>query len=256
MHIIPAVKRLLSLTQCDSKFPPYQGRHELWNHPELQLAAHLAIVLKLLHPFDSVERVVRDYNEPATLRIDWVTWNTSFEDEAISPHSEIKSDTDTFRTTGADVMTMSKRYLDQYLDWYQDTWLEEDAQDRGPANDFSNALKKIFPLEYKQCSAPKKSRTSYESDPGLDKLKRLQSALKVQLLLQNNTFHGKDEALRPGSQYRQFRNGQELPELARPFFKKLASTFGVTTTQLVSVTFHWESRVREWVKTETIRRHT
>jgi RNA polymerase I-specific transcription initiation factor RRN7 len=79
----------------------------------------LVVAVKLCHGFDSREARPRRDDEPAALAIDWDTWRSNF---SKGPFLAEASHID---TTEEDVCGMDGAQLDEYLDWYERTWVDE-----------------------------------------------------------------------------------------------------------------------------------
>lgn len=90
----------------------------------------IIVATKLSHPFDDIVRHPESDSDPTTVRIDWVKWcaiMTEKECEELRRGEEIK-------IIDSDVLSMSEKKLDDYLDWYQRTWID----DRNPKSMFKN----------------------------------------------------------------------------------------------------------------------
>jgi RNA polymerase I-specific transcription initiation factor RRN7 len=81
----------------------------------------IAVATKLSQPFDDLPRFPESDSDPSTVRIDWTKWAEIM--------SELPSDGlkrgEEIHVTDADVMTMSKKMTDDYLDWYQNNWMDD-----------------------------------------------------------------------------------------------------------------------------------
>lgn len=88
----------------------------------------IVIATKLSHPFDDIERVPQSEADPTTVKVDWTKWRETM---AESPTKELKRGEE-IKITDADVMKMSGKQMDDYLDWYQRTWID----DRNPKSSF------------------------------------------------------------------------------------------------------------------------
>ncbi|EHY60316.1 hypothetical protein HRR83_000075 [Exophiala dermatitidis] len=121
-------------------------RRQPTTYPEAQLMSLVVIATKLLFPFDSqsLRRYPKDPNDPTTLHMDWSSWlhqKQSFDrglgsgpdtgdgattsssgdgdghPNSLEPGSEI-------HVRDSDILNMTDGQLDQYMDWYQRTWIE------------------------------------------------------------------------------------------------------------------------------------
>lgn len=118
------------MLELDFSFPILRKKAlEVSGYPEVQLMSLITIATKLSHPFDDVERVPQSETDPTTVKVDWAMWR---EIMAEAPTKGLKKG-DEIKTTDEDVMKMSGKEMDDYLDWYQRTWID----DRNPKSKFS-----------------------------------------------------------------------------------------------------------------------
>ena len=96
--------------------------------PEIQLVSLIVIATKLAHPFDNVNRTPDSYSDPSATKIDWSQWVKMTAQEPPSGLARGKAIT----ITDADVWNLDAKKLDDYLDWYQNTWID----DRDPKSKF------------------------------------------------------------------------------------------------------------------------
>lgn len=81
----------------------------------------IVIATKLSQPFDDIVRHPEDDNDPTTVKIDWAKWGeimTEKKSSGLRRGEEIK-------ITDSDVIGMSDRKIDDYLNWYQRTWTDD-----------------------------------------------------------------------------------------------------------------------------------
>lgn len=140
------VDRLRALLSMDFKFPRSGERQYICSLPEVALLCLLVIVVKLLLPFEDSEPDAHNSRHPIILRLDWRQWV-----EAHAKHEERTTDDDhlprgwEMSLTETDAMHMSDQHLDDYLDWFQRTWIDEERleyKNRG----LSQELFQMFPL--------------------------------------------------------------------------------------------------------------
>jgi RNA polymerase I-specific transcription initiation factor RRN7 len=81
----------------------------------------IVIATKLSHPFDDIERVPYSETDPTTVKVDWAKWRKIM---AEAPTKGLKRGEE-IKITDADVMKMSGKQMDDYLDWYQRTWIDD-----------------------------------------------------------------------------------------------------------------------------------
>ena len=88
----------------------------------------IVIATKLSQPFDEVERIPQSETDPTTVKVDWNRWREIMAD---APSRGLKRGEE-IKVTDADVMKMSGKQMDDYLNWYQRTWID----DRNPKSMF------------------------------------------------------------------------------------------------------------------------
>jgi RNA polymerase I-specific transcription initiation factor RRN7 len=74
-----------------------------------------------MHPFDNIPRIPTNAGEPATMKLDWDDWMKTMAEE---PPEGLKKGKEILITEN-DVIDMNDLKVDDYLDWYQKTWIDE-----------------------------------------------------------------------------------------------------------------------------------
>ena len=94
------------------------------DYPEIQLMSLIVIVTKLSQPFDDILRSPENDSDPTTMRMNWEKWQEIMAEEPIDGlrRGEEVKDKD------VDVLSMTGKKLDDYLDWYQRTWIDDRDQ--------------------------------------------------------------------------------------------------------------------------------
>ena len=85
----------------------------------------IVISTKLFFPFDKIRRHPGSANEPATQAIDWKAWEQAqrhFDNRETST-GHIGRGKEVL-TTEKDVLDMTPTQLDEYMDWYESSWLD------------------------------------------------------------------------------------------------------------------------------------
>ena len=129
VEIYPAVRRLATLLELDFSFSILHKRSTgVSAYPEIQLMSLIVIATKLSQPFDEVERVPQGETDPTTVKVDWKRWRQLMAD---TPTKGLKRGEE-LKVTDTDVVKMSGKQMDDYLNWYQRTWID----DRNPKSMF------------------------------------------------------------------------------------------------------------------------
>ncbi|EPQ67570.1 60S ribosomal protein L40 [Blumeria graminis f. sp. tritici 96224] len=233
VEIYPAVKRLASILGVNFSFDVLSTsiRGPL-SFPEMRIICLIVIATKLSQPFDSLERIPENSSDPTILKIDWKAWF-----KIMHENQEIgfkKGEELNVRDT--DVWNMDDVKIDQYLDWFQKSWLDE----RKPK--ISELILDHFPLQ---------SQRSYEEEIGeterrFDKQILIQEASILQTP-SSSIEYDKSKNLRPGAMYIRYRALGDLTEEAKNFYGHAASKVGVSTSFLVRAVFQMEIQIESWL---------
>ncbi|KAJ5170308.1 uncharacterized protein N7500_003091 [Penicillium coprophilum] len=103
----------------------YDARKREHVLPDLQLMALIIIATKLLFPIDDLKRYPTTDREPATQIMDWALWARAHDnfDQDQQFGGKIGKKT-AVQITDQDVLNMTPTQLDNYMDWYESSWLD------------------------------------------------------------------------------------------------------------------------------------
>lgn len=123
----PAVRRFQLLLGLDFTFALSwkKNSRRVLELPECQLVALVVVVTKLFFPFDLVKRFPTSPSEPAVQVLDWKLWSKvqkTYEkklhyDGGLGRGNEI-------RVKESDVYRLTAEQVDEYMDWYEKSWLD------------------------------------------------------------------------------------------------------------------------------------
>lgn len=137
VDIYAAARRLGKILHYDYSFPDKLGRHGITAYPEVQIVSLTVIATKLCHPFDDILRVPESLTDSSALKIDWARWRDIMREKPVNGFRKGEQ----VEVTDADVFQMSEKKLDEYLDWYQRTWIDDRDPKGEPVNfAFENML--------------------------------------------------------------------------------------------------------------------
>lgn len=91
------------------------------DHPDIYLVACVVLVTKLLCPFDNDTEIAGGEPDAIVLRMDWEKWlscHTADKPTIVERHEMDKLDS-------RETWLMSEGRIDEFLDWYQETRLDE-----------------------------------------------------------------------------------------------------------------------------------
>jgi RNA polymerase I-specific transcription initiation factor RRN7 len=213
--------------------------------PEAQLVGCLVVCVKLFYPFDNKQRHPKLPSEPTAVVLDWGDWARQVK----AAKDRQRGETDRF--TGEelvslqdkDIFSMQPGQLDQYLDFYADTFLDNAEIQRTRENDdFRNALYQMFPTEGEQDSS--QLPHGLPSEDGLKMVQSVHSNMRAMTTV-DDAEAGMD-TVRPGQLYPLYKNEQDLPAQARQFYEEVARLAGLSMEMLIMAVFATEGRVEKW----------
>ncbi|KAL9581434.1 MAG: hypothetical protein Q9212_003898 [Teloschistes hypoglaucus] len=251
LDMFVAVRRLAKLLQIDFSFPVARPYYRISSAPEVALMALLVITVKLYHPFDSIDRHPRSLTEPGTLGIDWNRW------------SEVQKDYDARDTAGGelgrgneikvtetDVFNLSGDQVDEYLDWFEKTWVDEERARKRPRG-YPSQLLDMFPTGKPDGSTRPTvdaERERLNDEEGLEaKLRAVQGALKQRQIISDKDAKNYEESVaRIGSFYKRYRKADDLPATAKAFHETAASLIAVKLSTLLIAIGQIERKLMKW----------
>ncbi|KAL5117806.1 hypothetical protein ACEQ8H_004280 [Pleosporales sp. CAS-2024a] len=245
LEIYEATLRLAELLGYDFVFR-YGGRHRLGlrHLPEAQLIGCLVVSVKLLYPFDRIRRAPESSSEPTTVVMDWKKW---YKQMAVAKKAQRVGNSgltteELTKLQEEDVFKMGPEQLDQYLDFYADTFIDDAEVQRTKDNDdFRNALYDMFPIEGNEHRPPIQVSTGLSHERMLATVRAVHGSMKTAAVADDDS-----DILRPGQMYRVWRNKEEMPERAIPFIEEAARLAGFSFGMLINAVFFTEARVERW----------
>jgi RNA polymerase I-specific transcription initiation factor RRN7 len=126
VEIYPVVKRLRNLSGFSFSYPTSKiGKRKAIHLPELQIMILVVISTKVLFPLDDLKRYPVSSREPAAQLMDWKRWvqiQRHFDGRETSGGKIGKGNE--IVVTERDVFNMTESQLDEYMDWYENSWLD------------------------------------------------------------------------------------------------------------------------------------
>jgi RNA polymerase I-specific transcription initiation factor RRN7 len=272
LEVYAMARRLNSITgytfAYSSTESATQGiRRHPTTYPEAQLMALVVVATKLIFPFDSdqVKRYPKHPTDEATLRMDWSAWleaKSDF-DKAINAHFDttVMRHGTRMHVTDNDVLEMTDQQLDEYMDWYQRTWIP--TSDRPPNSQaqenavLDKEILDMFPLAHVQ--EPTISREQYDQSQSerkahLDeRIKQVQSTLRPRRAVSGDEEyeHGL-ELLRPGAMYPRYTKVVDLEDgkdggVVKVFHEEAARTACLGLKALLLAVTSTEEKIERWL---------
>ncbi|KAF7901561.1 hypothetical protein EAE99_012217 [Botrytis elliptica] len=254
VDIYMAVNHLAEILEYNFSYPIHNKRlHGTTGYPEYQLTSLIVIATKLSQPFDDIHRHPESNLDATAARINWTKWQSIMLDnttEGLKRGDEIK-------ITDADVFKMTGEQMDDWMNWYHKTWID-DRDQKVPQQ-----ILELFPL------TDIISETTMEivdPDP-INRAKEVHKTLTLQKPVARVDDEESQDIVRPGEKYRRYRTVEELPESAKAFFEiagklfllddvfmlsltGIARNIGTSIEKLVHGVFTTEVRLEKWMLDE------
>ena len=284
LPVYQTAKRVSGLLGWDFGYPPPkvdsereegmeegQGkRSKIVDFPEARLVATLVVVVKLLYPFDGVERHPERSDEPAAAVLDWDVWSKAARDYEKAVERQMKKGTgqsmsyeDAMKVSEDDVLNLTEEKLDAYLEWYGKTWMNRDGPvtERSRDKEFRRYLLDTFPVDGPSESVEQQEMQSGEEAGEEDlarekakmrRVKRVMESMVPRYAVPENEEEddGEEQVLRPGMGYRRYRSKEELAGHAKEFYEAVAKFVGFDLDMLIRAVFLTELKLEKWMVEE------
>lgn len=234
------------------------------DNPEVLLMALVVVATKLFHPLDGVERPPASHEDPRVTQIDWEQWKQSRKENPELVHRLRRG---TEHTVTADqALTMDKLKLDDYMDFYERTFINHEADIKSLSSGLSISM--IVPRKLTSFSqAPKSIRALFETPgpesrdadrgPSVEELHNASAAERFRLVNKHMRViePKRDEevpvaSMKPRRPERDFlpvwRTEDDLPDTAKVFYMEAARTAAVPLRTLINATNQVERRLELW----------
>lgn len=251
VDIYTAVQHMSCILEIDFCFPKHGSRQKASNLPEISLVALLIIAVKVYYPFDSLERYQRSHLDAGVLTIDWDKWSELQEqqEKSLTPKDSIGRGNGLL-VNEQDIMNMSGDQLDEYLDWYEKTWVSEEDE-KQKKKGLPKQLLDMFPTGRPDGSLPTTVDFDAESKAEQfslnDKLQKVQGRLKMrQLVSVEREGKSRETLRRPGSFYKRYRKIEDFPLRAKKFHEAAASLVGISFSTLAVAVRQMERKLQCW----------
>jgi RNA polymerase I-specific transcription initiation factor RRN7 len=246
LELYDATKRLGELLGHD--FAPHyedQNRLGIRHLPEAQLVSCLIVCIKLFYPLENQQRHPKSSSEPAAVAMNWNEWckQMSAAEEMRRGESGRFTMEEMTKLQEKDVVSMGPDEIDQYLDFYAETYLDEaKIQRTNDTDDFRRGLYEMFPIEGEKKHPPSEMSAQLPLRERLGVIKKVHASMKVVPTVRDNDA----DILRPGEEYQLWKTEEELPEAAKLLYQKAAAIAGLSVDMLVLAVSATEARVEQW----------
>ncbi|KIX04020.1 uncharacterized protein Z518_07573 [Rhinocladiella mackenziei CBS 650.93] len=268
VEVYSTARRLNTVTTYAFSYPHRSQsdstRRQPTTYPEAQLMSLVVIATKLLFPFDpeTVKRYPKRNNDPTTLKMNWSAWldaKVSFDqNSSATDPAGLKSGSE-IHITDHDIMEMTDEQLDQYMDWYQRTWITSAAgaqSQKSPQSGIDRDILDMFPLY--NLPEPIQTRERNEQAEGEERdrlemrIRAVQSSLTSRraISIEEEAERGL-EILRPGAKYLHLRNIADLDradKVVKIFHEEAAQTACLSVKALLRAVNRSEEKIEQWLK--------
>ncbi|MCJ1351743.1 MAG: hypothetical protein MMC33_001727 [Icmadophila ericetorum] len=257
VDIFNSIVQISKVLDGNFEFPKARFRQHLSSLPEVKLICILIVGVKLYQPFDGLPRYLRTADEIGILEIDWDKWSKLQQEQNSSNEEDDLQHKDPMQVSERDVFGMSNSQIDAYLDWYAETWIDEEPMHHGSKH-IPEQLLNMFPIERLDGSTPVKpvfqpgKKVSYE--PMLGNLKRAQESLKLRAVVSEGAEGKRTKPVRRiGDSYKHYRQVEDLSQHphAKGFHDAVAKVTGIELSVLLRAVFRIERKLhRFWQDTQ------
>ena len=209
--------------------------------------------MKLYHPFDGSARHARSLTDSAALTINWQAWvegQSSHQARAAEEgHLERGSE---IHISEKDVMNMTGTQLDDYMDWYERTFVDEvRAEEKTPG--LPKQLFDMFPIGRQDGSHAmpySHDQMAAEEQAIIDKrLSMMLGKLHLRTVVSGDrqgSAGDNEDSASVGSFYKRYRRVNELTPHARVFHEVVAEAIGVRLETLILAVGQVERQLIKW----------
>jgi RNA polymerase I-specific transcription initiation factor RRN7 len=240
LEVYAVTRRLAAYMRLDFKYATVDKNLVTFRDlPEAQLASCIIAALQLFYNLDGINRVPEDDENPATAVIDWDAWTRAMDNrEPLEFHKALN-------LTDRDAIDLSELKIDDYLDIFEEHFMERDPTDREQGAAFRKMMLEFFPLTKRST----KSGTKFGSGSAEAKQEMVQA---TQLSLKPNRVLSDDAAhdlgftpSRPGVEWAYYKNVVNLTGRWKIFYNVLARVTGIPLQNLITLSIHTRSTLLE-----------
>lgn len=231
----------------------YNDRQRLGarNLPEAQLIGCLIVSVKLFYPFDKVKRYPVSSSEPTAAVVDWKKWCKAMKASKTRQGERSWGFTteELTKLTESNVFDMQPHQLDQYLDFYAESFL--DAAEIQRTSDNSTFRRQIygwFPIEGETQHPAERLSDRPSHLQKLETIRAVHGKMKARAAVAED--EGDSNIPRPGEIYPLWKKQEDVPERAKVLYDAVARIAGLSMHMVVMAVFSTEMRLEKWRKNQ------
>ena len=229
--------------------------------PEIALVSLLIISVKLYYPFGTIDIHPRSLSDAGTLKVDWDFWcEVQKKYDAIETTAGKLGLGNEVKVTEEDVFHLSQEQMDEYLDWFEKTWVDEERARKHPRG-HPEQLLDIFPTGRPIAAQPAPSNPAQailDEEVALEeKLETVQGSLRPRnMIADGDSGDEQGPVNRIGSYYKRYRRTEDLPPTGRAFHEAAARLIAVKPHTLLVAVGQIESKLLKWRRQKADERTT
>ena len=248
----PSTLAIATMLNIDFNFPRPNRRQRASTLPELTLISLLVIATKLYHPFNNATRPrhATSLTDPAIMTINWPAWVKAHDAHhaRLNPADHLPRGTE-LNVTEEHAMSMTGQQLDEYMDFYERTFIDEErAETKKKA--LPKQLLDMFPTGRPDGSTPAPysytEQTAQEQLSHSEKLASVVGSFQVRPIATHKNMDNNETESKMGSFYKRYRRVDELEGHARVFHEKVAEAAAIRLETLLVVVGQMERRLIVW----------
>lgn len=242
------------LLDINFTFPVPRSRQRISSFPEIALIALLVVAVKMYYPFDATERNPRSINDLGLLAVDWDCWCKAHRIQNFGfPSDDKLKRGDEITVKEEDIFKLSGDQIDNYLDWFEKTWIDEERARKWPRG-YPEQLLDMFPTGRSDGHIPTavdmESERQKDEEVLEEKLRAVQGSLKPRQVIPDDDadkVHAK-QVNRIGSHYKKCRKREELSATERAFHEAAADLVAIKLQSLLVAVTQIENKLLAWRK--------
>jgi RNA polymerase I-specific transcription initiation factor RRN7 len=203
---------------------------------------------QVLDPLDDEKRYPKSSSEPTAAVMSWQAWCEQMQ----AAEKSRRGDNGRFTTEQLtklqekDMLSMEPQDMDQYLDFYASTFLDNaEIQRTRDIDDFRNALYDIFPIDNEAQHPPQELSCGIPLGQKLEVVKAVHGAMNTMPVVAEDTG-----VLRVGQAYPIWKMEQNLPDAAKILYEQAAKIAGLSVNMLTLAVVFTEARVEQWKRAQ------
>lgn len=229
--------------------------------PEVLLISLIVVSVKLLYPLDGIERPPRSHEDPRSTKVDWTQWQQVMRNDTSEASPNLLRGEE-YKVTSEDVLSMDTTKLDDFMDWFEKTWIRDDEpKSKFMFNYFLNLavltpflaaerIRQPFQGQGRLTDASKPNKLPNE-DKDIERLRSRYAELNGSMGVVEPMPDPEDpENEKKEKQPRDFlpvwRTQEDLPDAAMALYSKAAELASIPLSTLIRGTVQVERRLELW----------